>query len=207
MNVTAPQSSHPLKSLAAHIAGEIHSDEYYRALYSTDASIYQIRPLAVVVPRSKADVQATIAWAAEHRWPIIPRGGGTSLSGQSIGAGIVIDFSKYMNRILEIDPERQTAHVEPGVILDQLNTAAAAHRLQFAPDVATSSRANLGGMIGNNSAGSRSIWHGKTVDHVIELAAVLADGTTAVLGPESAGQWAAAVERGDGWGRADASSS
>ena len=175
------------------IAGEVHADEYYRSLYSTDASIYQIRPLAVVVPRSAADVQATIAWAAEHRWPIVPRGGGTSLSGQSIGAGIVIDFSKYMNRILEIDPQRQTARVEPGVILDQLNTAAAAHGLQFAPDVATSSRANLGGMIGNNSAGSRSIWHGKTVDHVIELTAVLADGTTAVLGPESAEQWAAAA--------------
>ena len=110
MNVTARQSAHPLKSLAARIAGEVHADEYYRALYSTDASIYQIRPLAVVVPRSAADVQATVAWAAEHRWPIVPRGGGTSLSGQSIGAGIVIDFSKYLNRILEIDPERQTAH-------------------------------------------------------------------------------------------------
>jgi len=201
MNVTARQSSHPLKSLAARIAGEVHLDDYYRALYSTDASIYQIRPLAVVVPRSTADVQATIAWAAEHRWPIVPRGGGTSLSGQSIGAGIVIDFSKYLNRILEIDAKRQTARVEPGVILDQLNAAAAQHGLQFGPDVATSSRANLGGMIGNNSAGSRSIWHGKTVDHVIELSAVLADGTAAVLGPESAAQWAAAAERGDGWGR------
>ncbi|HEY1784457.1 MAG TPA: FAD-binding oxidoreductase, partial [Pirellulales bacterium] len=202
MNVTARQSAHPLKSLAARISGEVHADEYYRALYSTDASIYQIRPLAVVVPRSTADVQATIAWAAEHRWPIVPRGGGTSLSGQSIGAGIVIDFSKYLNRILEIDPERQTARVEPGVILDQLNAAAAQHRLQFAPDVATSSRANLGGMIGNNSAGSRSIWHGKTVDHVIELSALLPDGTAAVLGPESAEQWAAAAARPDGWGRA-----
>ncbi|HTU25230.1 MAG TPA: FAD-linked oxidase C-terminal domain-containing protein [Pirellulales bacterium] len=202
MNVTAPQSLHPLKSLAKLIEGEVHADEYYRALYSTDASIYQIRPLAVVVPRSPADVREAIVWAAEHRWPIIPRGGGTSLSGQSIGAGLVIDFSKYLNRILEIDPERQTARVEPGVILDQLNAAAARHRLQFAPDVATSSRANVGGMIGNNSAGSRSVWHGKTVDHVVELSAVLADGTASVLRPESKETWAAAAAKNDGWGRA-----
>jgi FAD/FMN-containing dehydrogenase/Fe-S oxidoreductase len=200
MNVTATQSAHPLKSLAAQIQGEVHADEYYRSLYSTDASIYQIKPLAVVVPRSIVDVEATIAWSKAHRWPIIPRGGGTSLSGQSIGAGIVIDFSKYMNRILEIDPERQTARVEPGVILDQLNAAAAKHRLQFAPDVATSSRANLGGMLGNNSAGSRSIWHGKMVDHVVEVTAILPDGSKTVLKPESPAQWAAAIQRGDSWG-------
>ncbi len=99
--------------------------------------------------------------------PLIARGSGTSLSGQSIGAGIVVDFSKYMNRIIELDPKLCTARIEPGVVLDQLNAAAKPHGLQFGPDVATSNRANIGGMIGNNSAGARSIRHGKTVDHVI----------------------------------------
>src|SRR5205085_4847790 len=115
-----------------------------------------------------------------------PRGGGTSLSGQSIGAGVILDFSKYFNRILEIDPSAQTARVQPGVVLDVLNAAAAKHGLQFAPDVATSSRANIGGMIGNNSAGARSVWHGKTVDHVIELSTVLAGGAQATFGPQNA---------------------
>src|ERR1700675_3304351 len=108
--------------------------------------------------------------------PIIPRGGGTSLSGQSIGAGIILDCSKFLNSILDIDPLSQTARVQPGVILDQLNRAAAPHRLQFGPDVATASRANLGGMIGNNSAGARSIIYGKTIDHVKRLGVVLAAG-------------------------------
>ena len=127
--------------------------------------------------------------AAEHGLPIIPRGGGTSLSGQSIGAGLIIDFSKYMQRI-EIDPTSRTARVQPGVVLDQLNAAAAPHGLQFGPDVATSSRANVGGMIGNNSAGARSIWHGKTVDNVIALDVVLSDGThDHVRAADAAASW------------------
>lgn len=145
--------------------------------------MYQIEPLVVVVPRDRDDVAAAVATAAEFNVPVIPRGSGTSLSGQSIGAGVVLDTSKYLNRILQIDPESSTARVEPGVVLDQLNQAAAAHGLQFGPDVATTNRANLGGMIGNNSAGSRSILHGKTVDHVIALDVVLANGSAARLEP------------------------
>src|SRR5207245_5324853 len=121
--------------------------------------------------------------------PITARGGGTSLSGQSIGPGIVMDCSKYLNAILDIDPAARTARVQPGVILDQLNRAAAVHGLQFGPDVATASRANLGGMIGNNSAGARSIVYGKTSDHVRRLDVVLADGSRAEFHPVSAGEW------------------
>src|SRR4029079_629435 len=171
-----------IQSLKKRLRGEVFFDDYQRALYSTDASIYQIQPLGVVVPRNRDDVVCAIQAADEHELTIIPRGGGTRLSGQSIGAGLILDFSKYM-RGLEIDPTSRTARVEPGVVLDALNAAAAPHGLQFGPDVATSSRANLGGMIGNNSAGARSIWHGKTVDSVIALDVVLCDGTPTTFAP------------------------
>jgi FAD/FMN-containing dehydrogenase/Fe-S oxidoreductase len=183
MNLTAEQLTALENSLSAAISGEVHVDPYFCALYSTDASLYQIQPACVVIPKSADDVAAAVRAAAEYGLPIIPRGSGTSLSGQSIGAGMVVDFSKYMNAILELDTQASTARVQPGVVLDQLNRRAARHGLQFGPDVATSSRANLGGMIGNNSAGARSIRHGKTVDHVIELAVVLADGSTTRFGP------------------------
>ncbi len=183
MKLSPPEAANRLQELAAVLSGEVLLDEYQRALYSTDASLYQIQPAAVVIPRTQEDVRQTVAFAAEHGIPLLPRGGGTSLSGQTVGPGIVIDFSKHLNRIIEIDPATATARVEPGVVLDQLNAAAARHGLQFGPDVATSNRANLGGMIGNNSAGSRSILHGKTVDHVLELDVLLADGTAAKLAP------------------------
>jgi FAD/FMN-containing dehydrogenase/Fe-S oxidoreductase len=187
------------KSLTSRLVGEAFFDPHRRGLYATDASMYQIEPLGVVVPRTLADVVATVRTAAEFEVPIIPRGGATSLSGQSIGRGLVIDFSAHFDHILSIDADGRTARVEPGVVLDQLNAAAAKHGLQFAPDVATSNRANIGGMIGNNSAGARSILHGKTVDHVIELGVVLADGSTTTLGPlDAAGltraQHAAGIE-------------
>ena len=126
--------------------------------------------------------------AGEMHVPITPRGGGTSLSGQSIGPGIVLDCSKYLNAILDIDPAGRVARVQPGVVLDQLNRALAPHDLQFGPEVATASRANLGGMIGNNSAGSRSIVYGKTIDHVRRLDVVLADGSRADVRPRHAGR-------------------
>jgi FAD/FMN-containing dehydrogenase len=173
------------RKLAREVAGEVHFDGYQRALYSSDASLYQIQPVGVVVPRTANDVAIVTQAAAEVGVPLVPRGSGTSLSGQSIGPGIVLDFSKYMNQILDLDLEACTARVQPGVVLDQLNAAAAKHGLQFGPDVATSSRANLGGMIGNNSAGARSILHGKTVDHVVEMEAVLADGSRVRFKPRA----------------------
>ncbi len=177
--------------LRKHIAGEVRFDNTSRKLYSTDASIYQIEPLGVVIPRSVEDVVATVGTAAEMRVPITARGGGTSLSGQSIGPGIVVDCSKYLNNILDLDPVNRVVRVQPGVVLDTLNRALAAHRLQFGPDVATASRANLGGMIGNNSAGSRSIVYGKTIDHVRRLGVVLADGRRTQFGPLTPEEWEA----------------
>lgn len=177
------------RHLRKHIQGEVRFDHTSRKLYSTDASIYQIEPLGVVIPRSVADLVATVQIAAELHVPITARGGGTSLSGQSIGSGIVVDCSKYLNNLLDLDPAKRVARVQPGLILDRLNREVGKHGLQFGPEVATSSRANLGGMIGNNSAGARSIVYGKTIDHVRRLGVILADGSPASFGPASAEEW------------------
>jgi FAD/FMN-containing dehydrogenase/Fe-S oxidoreductase len=177
------------RHLRKHLAGEVRFDPPSRKLYSTDASIYQIEPLGVVIPRSIEDIVATVQIAGEMRISITARGGGTSLSGQSIGPGVVMDCSKYLSAILDIDPSARVARIQPGVVLDTLNRAAGAHNLQFGPDVATASRANLGGMIGNNSAGSRSIVYGKTIDHVRRVDVVLSDGSRTTFGPIDAGQW------------------
>ncbi len=177
------------RHLRKHLAGEVRFDATSRRLYSTDASLYQVEPLGVVIPRTVEDLVTTVQVAAEARVPLTARGGGTSLSGQSIGPGLVVDCSKYLNAVLDLDPAARTARVQPGVVLDQLNRAAAAHGLQFGPDVATASRANLGGMVGNNSAGARSIVYGKTLDHVRRLGVVLADGSRADFGPVSAQEW------------------
>jgi FAD/FMN-containing dehydrogenase/Fe-S oxidoreductase len=177
------------RHLKRSIQGEVRFDLTSRRLYSTDASIYQIEPFGVVIPRSVDDLRAVVQIAAEHQTPIVPRGGGTSLSGQSIGAGVVVDCSKYLNGILEVDPAGRLVRVQPGVILDQLNTALEPHGLWFGPDVATANRANLGGMIGNNSAGARSIVYGKTGDHVHRLRAVLADGSLTTFEPLGLADW------------------
>src|SRR5208282_6674376 len=131
----------------------------------------------------------TVQIAGEMYVPITARAGGTSLSGQSIGAGIVIDCSKYLNGLLDFDPVKRVARVQPGIVLDHLNRAVGKHGLQFGPEVATASRACLGGMIGNNSAGARSIVYGKTIDHVQRLRVLLADGTAQEFGPVAPGEW------------------
>ncbi len=177
------------RHLKPAIQGEVHFDLASRRLYSTDASVYQIEPLGVVLPKTVEDLRVAIQISAEHHVPIVPRGGGTSLSGQSIGPGVVIDCSKYLHEILEIDPRTRSARVQPGVVLDQLNRALEWYDLQFGPDVATASRACLGGMIGNNSAGARSIVYGKTIDHVQKLRVVLADGTATVCEPLTVKEW------------------
>jgi FAD/FMN-containing dehydrogenase/Fe-S oxidoreductase len=178
-----------VRALRRHIAGEVRFDDTSRRIYSTDASIYQVLPLGVCIPKTADDLVSAIQIASELEVPIVPRGGGTSLSGQSIGPGLVIDCSKYLNAVVDIDPTSRTARVQPGVVLDQLNRAAAVHGLQFGPEVATASRANLGGMIGNNSAGARSIVYGKTIDHVRQLRVVLSDGSTTEIGPIGPAEW------------------
>ncbi|MGD9905982.1 MAG: FAD-binding and (Fe-S)-binding domain-containing protein [Vicinamibacterales bacterium] len=184
------------RDLRRAVAGEVRFDRASRALYSTDASVYQIEPRGVVLPRSRDDVEAAVAVAARHGVPITPRGGGTSQAGQAIGAGLVLDTSKYLNRILAVDPAARSARVEPGVVLDELNHHLKPHGLRFAPDVSSSSRATVGGMMANNSSGARSVVYGKTIDHVRTQQVVLADGTTAVLEPLTASALAE-TSRGD----------
>jgi FAD/FMN-containing dehydrogenase/Fe-S oxidoreductase len=167
------------RELETQIAGEVRFDAVSCALYSTDASVYQIAPLAIVVPRTADDVVRAVEIAGRHGVSITARGGGTSQAGQAIGAGLQLDTSKYLNRVLEVNTAARWAWVEPGVVLDQLNADLRPHGLRFAPDISTASRATIGGMIANNSSGARSVLYGKTIDHILELRAVLADGSTA----------------------------
>jgi FAD/FMN-containing dehydrogenase/Fe-S oxidoreductase len=171
------------EAFGADFSGDVRFDRISRALYSTDASVYQITPLGVVIPRSARDVMTAVRVAAEHRIPITARGGGTSQAGQAIGAGLILDTSKHLNRILEINVDERWARVEPGVVLDDLNAHLKPHGLRFAPDLSSSSRATVGGMMANNSSGARSIVYGKTIDHVLDQQAVLADGRLEHLRP------------------------
>lgn len=163
--------------LGSHIQGEVRFDALSRALYATDASVYQIYPLGVVVPKSRADILYTLEVCRRYGCPITMRGGGTSQAGQSIGSGVQIDTSKYYNRILEVNPEERWARIEPGVVLDELNAHVQPLGLRFAPDISTASRATVGGMVANNSSGARSVLYGKTIDHVLELTVALSDGS------------------------------
>ena len=158
-------------------------DETARVLYSTDASIYEIQPLGVAYPAHADQVSRLLRFAYERGIPVTPRGGGTSLGGQAVGRSIQVDFSRHMNRILEVNVDEQWARIQPGVVLDELNAHLEPMGLLFAPDVSPSNRANVGGMIGNNSCGSHSIIYGKTIDHVLELDVVLSDGTRTVFKP------------------------
>ena len=176
------------RELAAGIAGEVRFDAISRALYSTDASVYQIEPRGVILPRTREDILRALEICRRLRCPITMRGGGTSQGGQAIGAGLQIDTSKYYNRVLEVNAEERWARVEPGIVLDELNAQLAPAGLRFAPDISTASRATIGGMISNNSSGARSVIYGKTIDHVLELEVVLADGSTATLRPISRGE-------------------
>ncbi len=171
------------RALRSAVRGEVRFDPFSRVLYSTDASLYQVMPVGVVVPRDEEDVRAALQVAGEFGTPVVPRGGGTSLAGQSIGAALVLDFSKYMGRIVRLDPAGPWALVQPGVVQDELNRAAQPHGLRLGPDTSTSNRATLGGMIGNNSCGSRSLVYGKTMDHLLELRVLLWDGTEMTLRP------------------------
>ncbi|MDZ7708014.1 MAG: FAD-linked oxidase C-terminal domain-containing protein [Trueperaceae bacterium] len=169
------------RDLRAEVRGEVRFDDRARALYATDASPYEIAPFGVVVPLDRDDVIACVRVCARHHAPVLPRGGGTSLAGQAVGRAVVIDVSKHLTGILEVDPDGRTATVEPGVIRDALNDAVAVNGLQFTPDVSTTNRAAVGGMVANNSAGTRSIKYGKSVDQTLAMTVVLADGSVVRL--------------------------
>ena len=176
-----PVGSDLERELRRVVEGEVRFDAYSRLLYSTDASMYQVEPIGVVLPRSKGDVQAVLELANRYNVPVLPRGGGTSLIGQTVNHAVVLDFSKYMNQVLEVNREELWCRVQPGVIQDELNAHVRPMGLLFGPDTSTSNRATIGGMSGNNSAGSHSIAYGKTIDHVLELTCLLADGSEVVL--------------------------
>ena len=163
------------------VDGEVKFDSFSRHLYSTDASIYQMLPIGVVLPKSKDDVIATIELANKYRVSVLPRGGGTSLAGSTVGNSIVLDFSKYMRKVIELNPEEKSVRVQPGIILDELNHFLSPHNLLFAPDPSSSNRGNIGGALGNNSCGAHSIRWGKTSDNVEKIESILSDGSIANL--------------------------
>jgi FAD/FMN-containing dehydrogenase/Fe-S oxidoreductase len=198
--------AHPHESFAASAAlaaelkrvvkGEVRFDDAARALYATDASNYRQVPIGLVLPKDADDVVATIAACRKFGAPVLSRGGGTSLAGQCCNVAVVIDFSKYMNAIIELDTESRKARVQPGIVLDALRSEAEKHELTFAPDPATHSRCTLGGMMGNNSCGVHALMGGKTVDNVAELEVLLYDGTRMRVGPTTDVELATIIAEG-----------
>lgn len=188
-------------ALRERVRGEVYLDASTRGMYATDASIYEITPLAVCTPRDDDDVRAAVEVARELGVPIVPRGGGTGLGGQCVGAGLVLDLSRHLDQVLEIDAEKRLVRVQPGVIRDELNRQLAPHGLFFSPETSTSNRANLGGMVANNSSGTRSVVHGKTIDHLRSVRVLLADGTELTLGPMAVAEARQRAESDDREGR------
>lgn len=168
---------YPFHELEHTIKGDLHLDELHRIVYATDASVYRELPLGVLLPRDSEDIRKTVDFCRKHHIPIIPRATGTSLAGQCVGDGLILDISKYMNQILEINTEEAYVVVQPGVIRDDLNRALAPHGYFFGPNTSTANRATIGGMLGNNSCGSTSIVYGDTRQHVKDVEVVLSDGS------------------------------
>lgn len=173
------------RDLKRAVRGEVRFDRGSRALYATDGSNYRQIPIGLVIPRDADDVVAALAVCRQYGAPVLPRGAGTSLAGQCCNVAVVFDFTKYMNQVVEIDPERKFARVQPGIVLDALQKQLKQHQLIFAPDPSTHNRCTIGGMIGNNSCGTHSLLGGKTVDNVEELRILLYDGTILTVGPTS----------------------
>lgn len=175
-----------LSELRKATSADIRTDAYNRVLYSTDSSIYQVMPHAVVLPRTNEELQAAVDLAAKHGVPILARGGGSSLAGQGVNAAVVLDMTRYMNNVLEINAEEKWVRVQPGVVLDSLNSELLQHGVQFGPDPASSNRATMGGIVANNATGSHSIVYGMTADHVLETSLMLSDGSSAHFAPVEA---------------------
>jgi FAD/FMN-containing dehydrogenase/Fe-S oxidoreductase len=172
-----------LEKLGNEIDGDLRYDLITRTIYSTDASDYKEQPLAVIWPKGRDDLKKIISFARAEKKSITLRAAGTSLAGQVVSSGIIVDISRYMNSILELNQEEKWVRIEPGVVLDELNLYLKSYGLFFGPETSTSNRCNLGGMVGNNSCGSHSLVYGSTRDHTIELETILSDGTEATFGP------------------------
>lgn len=200
VNVIPPPSSVPtdaLRDLANRLTGDLHFDAMMRSLYATDASEYQELPVAVALPRTEADVRELLAFAQKHRVGLIPRAAGTSLAGQVVGNGIVVDLGRHLNRILSLDTERRTVRVQTGVVRNELNLHLKPHGLLFGPETSTANRAQIGGMVGNNSCGSNSIVYGTTRDHLVSTRGYLADGSEVTFGPLTREEFAAKCDAPD----------
>ncbi len=172
-----PRAESVKRDLRSFIKGDLEFDRISRQLYATDAGLNQIEPLGVVSPRDVDDVTRLVAYAAEHGLPLVPRGMGSGLAGGAVGAGIQVDFTRYMNRILEVAPDGSWARVQPGVVMASLNLHMKRYGTFFAPDPSSENYCSLGGMIGTNSSGARTVAYGGTKDHVLALDVVLADGS------------------------------
>ena len=183
-----PPDSAQLRRLSSELEGEFHLDHTTRTLYATDASVYREMPLAVAFPKNEQDICKLVRFAHDTKTPLIPRTAGTSLAGQVVGTGIVVDLSRHLTRILQIDKDRKTVRAQPGVVRNELNLALSPHGLFFAPETSTQNRAMIGGMIGNNACGANSVVYGSTRDHLISARAVLSDGSIAEFGPLSNSQ-------------------
>ena len=184
-------------ALAAAVTGEVRFDAGARAAYASEASNYRQVPIGVVLPRSAEDVVRALAACREHAAPVLARGGGTSMCGQSVNVAVLFDFSKYMDRVLAVDAQARSALVEPGVVCDSLRAAAEAHGLTFGPDPATHSRCTLGGMIGNNSCGAHSVMAGKTVENIEALEVLTYDGARFWCGPTDDAEFQRILARND----------
>jgi FAD/FMN-containing dehydrogenase/Fe-S oxidoreductase len=191
--MTQPSPSDLLR-LATELEGELHFDETMRTLYATDASVYREMPQAVALPKSENDICALVRFAREHRTSLVPRAAGTSLAGQVVGQGLVVDISRYLTRILEIDAANRRVRVQPGVVRNELNLALAPHRLFFAPETSTQNRCMIGGMVGNNACGANSVVYGSTRDHLVSARAVLSDGSIAEFGRLSQKEYSAKLQ-------------
>ena len=172
-----------LDTLGRNLEGDLKHDKITTTIYSTDASVYKEEPAAVAWPKTVSDIRKILQFAVQEKSSVTLRAGGTSLAGQVVGSGIIIDISKYMNRILEINKDGMWVRVEPGVVLDELNLKLKEYGLFFGPETSTSNRCNIGGMVGNNACGSHSVVYGSTRDHTIEIKTLLSDGTEALFGP------------------------
>ncbi|HDP34387.1 MAG TPA: FAD-binding oxidoreductase, partial [Candidatus Hydrogenedentes bacterium] len=177
--------SNDLRKIQRECKCPVFLDDITRALYATDASVYQVTPAGAAFPRSMDEAAEVLGAAAAAGVPIIPRGAGSGLAGAALGEGLIVDFSRYNRSITNFNRDAQTVRVGAGVVLDQMNAYLKPHGLTFGPDVATSSRATLGGMIANDSSGARAPLYGTTIEHVLDLDVVLPDGTSAILGAAS----------------------
>ena len=172
-----------LEELGKVCQGEVRSDAFSRTLYSTDASIYQVMPHGVLIPKGLEDLQAAVELA--HKWGValVARGGGSSMTGQSINEALIIDMSRHLNQILEINVEERWVRAQPGLVIDHLNRQLKSHGLQLGPDPASSNRGTVGGLVANNSTGKHSLIYGMTADHVLETTVLLSDGSRVMFGP------------------------